>query len=278
MLCYFGAFGFLGGVIKVQDIDLLISEFLVVFIIVNIFAICYCEYYTKKWANFEALVPERLKIYRDFERLFIEKQQNQLSAGSLGEFEKKLNAIKYLVLRQEFLWPTFTPIIKESCLRDDFNFASYLSKALYKTVNQALEISTSSLLAFLLFVGFYIGLRLLVPSPDAAQASASGNADSSLEIYIMGGMSLIFFMQDTAIKLKTHSIFTKLIRSVKTPYEFTINPFDAIRNPNYEKISVPRYLKKTDAMYVSKRRVVNAHEALFWMGSPKLMIRFMHFS
>jgi hypothetical protein len=117
-----------------------------------------------------------------------------------------------------------------------------------------------------------------VPSPDAAQALATGNVDSSLEIYIMGGMAIIFFMQDTAIKLKTHSIFTKLIRSVKTPYEFTINPFDAIRNPNYEKISVPRYLKKTDAMYVSKRRVVNAHEALFWLGSPKLMIRFMHFS
>jgi hypothetical protein len=38
------------------------------------------------------------------------------------------------VLRQEFLCPTFVPVMKEAVLRDDFRFSDYLAKCFYKTI------------------------------------------------------------------------------------------------------------------------------------------------
>ena len=179
-----------------------------------------------------------------------------------------------MVLRQEFLCPTFTPIIKEVCLRDDFNFASYLSKCLYKTINNVLGFSVFSLLAFLCFIGLYIGIRMAVP----ADTKNGQDGNERLEIYIMGGIAVWFFIQDTIIKLKLRSIHDKLIRSIKTPYEFTISPFDAIRNPNYEKVIVPKYLKRPERMKVSNIRIINCHQNLFWLSSPVFMMKLMHFS
>ena len=112
--------------IRLDDINILLSEFLVGYIIINMLAIGFAEYYCAKWNRFEALVPEAQKIYREFERLFTKR--NQLDKEQQKDFKNTKEIIAYFILRQEFLAPTFTPIMKESCLRSDFNFADYLTK------------------------------------------------------------------------------------------------------------------------------------------------------
>lgn len=274
---YFGILDTFDGIILIADIDLLLSEFLVAFIIVNLLAIAYAQYYVKKWLEFEKVVPDRLKIYRDFERMFIEQQQGSLSSSAKKEFEKKREIIKYIILRQEFLSPTFTPIVKESAFRDDFNFAGYLSKCLYKTIGDAISMSFSTLLAFFFFIGFYVLIRCVVPGDNSTDIDKT----SYVEIYIMGGLALLIFILQSAIRIKTHRIYGMLSHPLKTPYEFTINPFDAVRNPhsNLDKIVVPKYLRDNFASAsVSKRRVINSHEALFWLSSPKYMVKLLHFS
>jgi hypothetical protein len=247
-------------------------------------AIVYCQFYCRKWAELERLVPDRMKLYRDFERLCIEKQKGILSKGGEIEYEKKREIIHYFILRQEFLSPTFMPIMKESCLRDDFNFASYLNKCLYQTITSTLEISLSSLLAFLLFLGFYILLRKFVPESYREASASSGDDylqtnDSNLEVYIMGGLSLLFFILQSCIKLKCFHIYTQLCHPLKTPYEYTLKPFDAVRNPNTDKVVVPKYLRDNfKSIIYTKTRLVNSHEALFWLASPKFMIRLLHFT
>lgn len=103
--------------------------------------------------------------------------------------------------------------------------------------------------------------------------------DSNLEVYIMGGLSLIFFILQSCIKLKCFHIYTQLCHPLKTPYEYTLKPFDAVRNPNTDKVVVPKYLRDNFASVIyTKHRSINSHEALFWLSSPKFMTRLLHFS
>lgn len=251
--------------IRLNDINILLSEFLVGYIIINVLAIIYAEYYCKKWTRLEQLVPEAQKIYREFERMFIKR--NQLDKTQLKEYNSTKEIIAYFILRQEFLAPTFTPIIKESCLRSDFNFANYLTKCLYRTLEKTFEFSISSLLAFFCFIGFYIMMRILVPYEYEAQ----------LEILIMGSQSLFLMILQLCIKIKVQTVYNQLCFPLKTPYEFVIKQFDSVRNPNVDKEVVPKYLRDgLKNAWVKKNRIANSHEALFWFSSNKFLVNKFH--
>lgn len=68
---------------------------------------------------------------------------------------------------------------------------------------------------------------------------------------------------------------------LKSPYEFQVSPFDAVRNPrsNQDKIFTPKYLRDNfSKIEISRARIVNAHEALFWNASPIFCMRLLHFT
>ena len=59
------------------------------------------------------------------------------------------NVIEYALIRQEFIAPAFFPIISESILRDDFNFALYLTHGLDIVLGSVFNLSSLSILAAL---------------------------------------------------------------------------------------------------------------------------------
>lgn len=140
----------------------------------------------------EATDEELRKIHSELEK-----------AEGYAEIKKY---IKFIVLRQEFLCPTFLPTIKESVLRDDFNFANYLGKCFYKTIGEVLGIRLTTLLTFVTFLFVYGLLRTFVPA--------------DYEIIVMSLFSILFFVVQFSLKVKTSNIFTELNHPLRSPYEF----------------------------------------------------------
>lgn len=270
----------------------LLSQFSILYLIIYSCCILYSKSSILHWKNYEKLAKNRVKIYRRFEKLYIkstardnhergkqkENSENvtpkkedeipdELTKNEKSEYSKLKRIVKYIVLRQEFLCPTFTPIFKEKILRDDFDFSSYLSKCIYKTINSTLDISFSTLFSFILFLFSYAIFRILV--------------NEVYEIALMVLFSLTFFGFLVVIKYKAERIFCKLSHPLTSPYEFQVTPFDAVRNPqgNLGKIFIPFYLKEEnfENFSLTKNQIVNSHEALFWLGSSKFCMKLLHF-
>ena len=278
-----------------DSVILLLSQFSLFYVLVTVVCIIFAKTNIGLWLNFEANIAERVQIYRKFERMYIkevgrnysldqgarqstssnesEVSENGLSkpSGGLSTAEKKEYAdlkkmIKFIVLRQEFLCPTFMPIMRESVLRDDFRFADYLGKCFYKTLAQTLEMRLSTLISFLTFLMIYAGIRLVFPE--------------RWEVLAMTLLSFVFFGIQVALKYKTEVIFSQLSAPLRTPYEFQVSPFDAVRNPNSNigKIFTPQYLKSHfRTARATKNRLINSQEALFWLRSPVFCMRLLHF-
>lgn len=94
----------------------------------------------------------------------------------------------------------------------------------------------------------------------------------------MGGIALVLFILQIIIRIKIYKIDNQIRFPLKTPYDFTIKSFDSVRNPNTDKEVVPTYLRDGfKKAKVTKRRVINSHESLFWLGSDRFMIKCLHF-
>ena len=265
LIDYFELIPFRIVVVILNDIQLLLSEFCVVYIIVNIVCIVYAQRHIANWMDFETYVPDRVELYREFERLYIENIDGVLDKDSLPKYEKLKKVMKFISLRQEFLSPTFVPLLKESVLRDDFKFADYLGKVYYKTLRNVASLRPFSLVSFFVLFILYLFVRL-ISSDDA-------------EVYVMCILSIVFYLMMLVLKIGSQNIFYRLSRPLKSPYEFTVQPFDAVRNPlaNLDKILTPYYLRDNfDHCYVSDKRLINPQESMFIFSSPELCIRLLH--
>ena len=118
--------------------------------------------YSKGWEALEASVAQKGKIINsmqianemneldlilvEYRELHKKKMNNQkLTRAEKNKAEKYRDIIEYVLIRQEFIAPTFLPVISEAFLRDDFNFALYLSHALGGVLGFVFNLSTTSL-------------------------------------------------------------------------------------------------------------------------------------
>ena len=267
-----------------DSVQLLLAQFSILYIFVNLICILYMKSYIGQWMCYETMIGDRVSIYRKFERLFIKDigrnytSASQANTGEGGrrvqglegeeklEYEKLKKVVKFIVLRQEFLCPTFMPMMKELVLRDDFPFARYLGKCLYKTILEVLGFRMTTIYAFIAFLISYALIRATVPE--------------TYEVLTMTLLSIFFFSFQIAFKYKTQWIFSMLSHPLKSPYEFQVAPFDAVRNPNcnLDKIIIPNYLRNNlRDVRISKTRLINSHQALFWASSSKFCFRLLHF-
>ena len=72
-----------------------------------------------------------------------------MSRAEKAKLEKDKAQIEYVLIRQEFIAPTFLPIVAEAFLRDDFDFALYLSYALSSVLGHVFNFSKATLAAAL---------------------------------------------------------------------------------------------------------------------------------
>ena len=251
--------------IVLNDIQLLLSVFCLLYVTVNVACIAGAQNSISKWVDYESYVPDRVEVYREFERMFTDFNDGVLLDDKKAKFDKIKKVVKYISLRQEFLSPTFFPLLKESVLRDDFPFSDYLGKAYYKTLGEVASLRQFSIACFVIMFFCYILIRLLLPEV--------------WEVYAMVLFSILIFFALYILKKISENIFYRLSRPMKSPYEFSVQPFDAVRNPlaNLDKILTPHYLRDNfEKCYISDRRIINSHEALFVYSSPSLFVRLIH--
>jgi hypothetical protein len=63
--------------------------------------------------------------------------------------EDLIRELEHLMMRLQFLNPIYLPMLTESFLRKDFDFASYLSKVMAKTLDKFLSIHLLTLLVLI---------------------------------------------------------------------------------------------------------------------------------
>ena len=64
-------------------------------------------------------------------------------------------------MRQNFIWPSYLPTITESFLRDDFNFAEYLTLCLEKVLKSLFKISSATILTILLVLFYWAAISTI---------------------------------------------------------------------------------------------------------------------
>lgn len=249
----------------INDIQMVISLFCVLYIIINLSCIVNAQMAIRSWLDFETYVPDRVEVFREFERMYIDNLDGVLLDEKKPKFEKLKKILKFISMRQEFISPTFIPLITEGVLRDDFRFADYLGKSYYKTLSQVASVRQFTMASFFTMIVLYLIVRLLF--------------NENAELYVMAGLSLLFCLAIFVLKKVSINIFYRLSRPMSSPYEFIVQPFDATRDPlaNMDKALIPDYLKPNfDNTYVSETRLINPQERLFLFSSPAFCIKLLH--
>lgn len=248
-----------------NDIQLLISMFCVIYIMINIACIANAQIAISHWLDYEIYVPDRVEVYREFERMYIDHMSDVLLEEKKPKYEKLKKVIKFISMRQEFISPTFVPLITEGVLRDDFRYADYLGKAYYKTLGEVASVRQFTMASFISMIILYLIVRIVF--------------SDGVELYIMAILSVLFFITMLILKKISANIFYRLSRPMNSPYEFSVQPFDATRDPlaNMDKALIPDYLKPNfENAYVSETRLINPQERLFLFSSPSFNLKLLH--
>ena len=96
---------------------------------------------------------------REFEIIHDEKINNQ--PFDKNEYIFRKNNLEYFVMRDNFICPSYLPIVSESILRIDFNFCDYLGRSLAKTFRKIFEFSISSFIIALIYIIFHLVISQL---------------------------------------------------------------------------------------------------------------------
>ena len=99
------------------------------------------------------------KILKEYRQLYDrEKSGHALNREQRKNFQACQTQLKYFLLRQNFILPSYLPIIRESILREDFNFAGYLTLCLEKGLEFVFKISTATIVSILVVVQYWAGI------------------------------------------------------------------------------------------------------------------------
>ena len=228
---------------EIETSRYLLSSFLLLYTLVYFLTITWGFIFKKKINSAEETKNDPNSIYRKFEKFYNEKKNLEDQKINKKIFEKlKINynniiwKIRYLILRQEFISPSFIPFVKNSILRGDFNFKEYILTAYFDTVFDVMRISLTTWLVF----GFNIPLYFFI------QFFLSG-----IEIWLCLIFAFIFFFFQNFLVFMMNKIFLKSSHQIKSPYDFTLANFDAVRSPynNIDKTFEPFFLKKKNRKF-----------------------------
>lgn len=127
-----------------------------IFLIINIYK---AHHWIETWKTYEQTFGQIDEIFKNYETLFLRNFSDKKDL-----LRDKRRNIEYLLMRQDFIAPSFFPIVNEVFLRDDFYFAGYLNFSLSKTISKIYKINLYSLSS--LFIVYVLGKILERPSID----------------------------------------------------------------------------------------------------------------
>ena len=71
--------------------------------------------------------------------------------------------LQYIMMRQEFIAPTFLPVVAESFLRDDFDFAQYLTRGLDRVYGYVFNLTSSALITVVVNICIWAAIKTRLP-------------------------------------------------------------------------------------------------------------------
>ena len=87
--------------------------------------------------------------------------QELLTKGQERELVTAKYQLSYLMMRQLFISPTYLPTVGEAFLREDFDFAEYLTLCLEKSLGAMLTINLWTLIWFATCFGIWYAISLV---------------------------------------------------------------------------------------------------------------------
>lgn len=92
--------------------------------------------------------------------LYNKKEQGEsLSRAEKRQLKSFRIQLEYILMRQEFIAPTFLPIISEAFLRDDFNFAEYLTYSLDRVFGYVFNLTSPALITVIANICLWASIK-----------------------------------------------------------------------------------------------------------------------
>lgn len=146
---------FLNLYVSITGLSLGLLLFAFLWAVLGVFMAIMTKFYIKGWKVYENNFPHREKVFRDFEDLYLESSRTK---AQQKEFNQKKLELEYFLMRQEFISPTFLPIVGEDFLRDDFDFAYYLGGCMAKSSADSFRYAISTIWAVLFSMLLYLAV------------------------------------------------------------------------------------------------------------------------
>lgn len=109
----------------------------------------------QEWKRWESIANDKSqmnKLKREYEDRFHQ-------GSSISESMKE--NLKYIMMRQDFIAPVYVPMITESSLRKDFDFAQYLGRCYALTLRNFFTLKTATYLwIIIMFVLWRVSVML----------------------------------------------------------------------------------------------------------------------
>lgn len=209
------------------------------------------------WQQHEESCADKTSIFRKFEVLHLDSERTQTVFNQSQEYENQKRKLVYLLMRQEFISPSFFPVFQESFLRDDFDFAHYLSLCLNDTLASVLSLGDQT--------GVSLSVVFLVFS------WASQYLYFTLYFCLLYCLPLVFLGCLVYLSQQHQNILFDLTHHIQSPYDFSFHQFERDRDPysNIDKLLPPQFLA-----YRFTRQclfpLASKHHRLFLLSSPGL--------
>lgn len=249
--------------IQAASIGLLI--FGILWAVLGLSLVLLAHFYIRDWRKYEKEYQKREAIFRHFEDLYYNPNR---TSELESELKNRRRQLEFFLIRQEFITPSFLPILGEDFLRDDFDFASYLAKCISKVNQQAFRFDFVTFITFSLAIGACAGIYYYI---------------NHLMLKILIFSPFVLYVPLRVLARKMTRIYGQLVTVVKSPYDVDLAKFDSIRQPliNLDKLSMPAYLTNRASTHHFKRtcsivQLANRHMRLYWLSSPRFMIRMLH--
>ena len=250
----------------VQIVCLALLVFSLFWSLIGLIYVIIAQIYSNKWKNLEKDFVMREELRKDYETLFLNETRTE---AQTREMEILKQSLEYFLMKQEFIYPTFLPVVGEAFLREDFDFGSYLDKCIGKTVTFIFKYSYNTVFAIITISLIWFTFTYI---------------NGPVQFAIMMSVPVIFFIVLYTMKENLDDIYDNVISQVDTPYAISFTRFDNIRqaNINLDKMKVPKYLEK-EIDYIQQKKKFSAslnypnrQEMLFWFKSPKFTARLIH--
>lgn len=231
---------------------------LIIWVFRAIIKMIYCQWKVNKWDYFEGNYYKKEEIVKEFLELCEKDIRSRKEEKRLKEITKIL---EYFNLREDFVYPRYLPVLRESVFRGDFPFSDYLCLCLGKDLRVYFRLKKSSYFTIFFVIVYMVFCSLL---------------ENTLFMGIFLSLLPIFC---AFILLKIRQRFNLIYRMcLSRTKDKDLIQFAYIDN-DFKIDSYPKFLKnpyKTKGKVLPVEKYKSKQEELFWMDSPAFMLNIIH--